>query len=122
MELLAPSTADCNEHEPVTEAPPLDPLRQPALPDLDVYLFNMGEHRRAHRFLGAHLVEGGVRFAVWAPNAQQVALVGSFNGWNADAHPMERRGSTGAWERFVPGLGHGFTYKFSVQQPSGRRQ
>ena len=80
----------------------------------------MGEQRRAHCLLGAHLVEGGVRFAVWAPNAQRVAVVGNFNGWNIHAHAMERRGSTGVWERFIPGLGHGFCYKFAVQKADGR--
>ena len=94
---------------PASEAPPrqpetVDPFKQRAIPDLDLYLFNMGEHRRAHRFLGAHLVEGGVRFAVWAPNAQRVSVVGSFNNWNATPTPMERRGSTGVWERFIPDL------------------
>jgi len=98
----------------------VDPLRGQSLPDFDLYLFNMGEHRRAHRLLGAHLVEGGVRFSVWAPNAQSVAVVGSFNGWNIHAHALQRRGSTGVWERFIPGLGHGFTYKFAVQKPGGR--
>ena len=85
--------------EPPPPAPPPDPSRLPSIPDLDLYLFNMGEHRRAHRLLGAHLVDGGVRFAVWAPNARRVAVVGSFNGWNKDAHPLERRGSSGATDQ-----------------------
>jgi 1,4-alpha-glucan branching enzyme len=76
----------------------------------------MGEHRRIHRYLGAHLVEGGVRFAVWAPNAERVSVVGTFNGWNVHAHAMQRHGSTGIWECFVPGLHHGFTYKFAVHK------
>jgi 1,4-alpha-glucan branching enzyme len=101
-------------------AVPADPLRGQSVPDFDLYLFNMGEHRRAHRLLGVHLVEGGVRFAVWAPNARRAAVVGSFNGWDVHAHALGRRGSTGVWERFVPGLGHGFTYKFAVEKPSGR--
>jgi hypothetical protein len=105
---------------PVNGEPPPDPSRLRSIPDFDIYLFNMGEHRRAYQFLGAHLVDGGVRFAVWAPNAQQVSLVGSFNNWNIHAHAMERRGSTGVWERFVPGLQHGFYYKFAVQKPGGR--
>ncbi len=102
--------------EPVS-APAADPSRQRSIPDFDIYLFNMGEHRRAHRFLGAHLVEGGVRFAVWAPNAQHVSVVGSFNGWDRHRHPLQQRGSTGVWEAFVPGLGHGFTYKFAIAMP-----
>jgi 1,4-alpha-glucan branching enzyme len=106
--------------EPVHEAPPPDPATLRSLPEFDLYLFNMGEHRRAHRLLGAHLVDGGVRFAVWAPNAQAVSIVGSFNDWNQGAHPLQRSGSTGVWERFVPGLNHGFYYKFAVQKPGGR--
>jgi 1,4-alpha-glucan branching enzyme len=91
-----------------------------SVPDFDIYLFNTGEHRRIHRFLGAHLVDGGVRFAVWAPNAERVSVVGSFNDWNIHAHALERRGSTGVWERFIPGLGHGLFYKFAVQKPGGQ--
>jgi 1,4-alpha-glucan branching enzyme len=117
----SPAPAEERTHqESENRQPRPDPLRGRSLPDLDLYLFNIGEYRRAHRLLGAHLVEGGVRFAVWAPNAQKVAVVGSFNGWNIHAHAMERRGDTGVWERFVPGLGHGFTYKFAVQKPGGR--
>src|SRR5215470_6437399 len=78
--------------------PAPDPSRLRSIPDFDLYLFNVGEHRRAHRLLGAHLVDGGVRFAVWAPNAQRVSVVGSFNNWNREDHPLERRGSTGVWE------------------------
>jgi 1,4-alpha-glucan branching enzyme len=95
----------------------VDPSRLRSIPDLDIYLFNVGEHRRIHRFLGAHLAEGGVRFAVWAPNAERVSVVGSFNGWNVEAHPMQRRGSTGVWERFIPDLHHGLYYKFALHQP-----
>src|SRR5262249_34316450 len=101
-------------------APPPDPSKLRSIPDFDIYLFNTGEHRRAHRLLGAHLVDGGVRFAVWAPNAQKVAVVGNFNGWNIHAHAMERRGSTGVWERFIPDLGHGCYYKFAVQKADGQ--
>ncbi len=100
----------------VPNGAPADPSRQRSIPDLDLYLFNMGEHRRIHRFLGAHLVDGGVRFAVWAPNAERVSVVGNFNGWNVHAHAMERRGSTGVWERFIPGLSHGLYYKFALHQ------
>src|SRR5262249_30565613 len=93
------------------------------IPELDAYLFNVGEHRRAHRFLGAHLAADGVRFAVWAPNAHRVSVVGDFNGWNADADPMRPRGSTGVWECHVGGgLQHGFGYKFAVDSHNGGRQ
>jgi 1,4-alpha-glucan branching enzyme len=102
---------------PAAGGRPVDPSRLRSIPDLDLYLFNRGEHRRIHRFLGAHLADGGVRFAVWAPNAERAAVVGSFNGWDPGAHPMGRRGSTGVWERFIPGLGHGLTYKFALHRP-----
>jgi 1,4-alpha-glucan branching enzyme len=102
---------------PPPQGRPIQAPSIPLIPELDLYLFNMGEHRRAHRFLGAHLVEGGVRFAVWAPGAERVSIVGSFNGWNVHAHELEPRGSTGVWEHFVPGLRHGFTYKFAVRRP-----
>jgi len=110
------------QQEPNAAGPTPAPADPRSVPELDVYLFNMGEHRRAHRFLGAHLAAGGVRFAVWAPNAQRVSVVGDFNGWNADAHPMRPRGSTGVWECHVDGLRHGFAYKFAVDGPAGARQ
>jgi 1,4-alpha-glucan branching enzyme len=97
-----------------------DPSRLPSIPEFDLYLFNVGEHRRAHRCLGVHKVEGGARFAVWAPNAQRVSVVGPFNDWNIHAHAMDRRGSTGVWERLVPGVAHGARYKFAIQKPDGR--
>jgi 1,4-alpha-glucan branching enzyme len=108
-----------NGHAEIVQAPQPDPLRRRSLPDFDIYLFNKGEHRRAYKMLGAHLVENGVRFAVWAPNAQRVSVVGNFNNWNIHAHAMDRRGSTGVWERFIPDLAHGQFYKFAVQKPSG---
>jgi 1,4-alpha-glucan branching enzyme len=98
---------------------PADPSTLRSIPDLDLYLFNVGEHRRAHRLMGAHPVDGGVRFAVWAPNAKAVSVAGSFNNWNVDTHRMHRRGSTGVWELFVPNLSHGLFYKFAVQKPNG---
>jgi 1,4-alpha-glucan branching enzyme len=114
----APSTPD--EPKDSNGLPPtVDPR---ILPDLDIYLFNMGEHRRIHRFLGAHLVADGVRFGVWAPNARSVSVVGDFNGWDANRHPLRRHGDTGVWETFIPGLKHGFAYKFAIERPSGERQ
>jgi 1,4-alpha-glucan branching enzyme len=78
---------------------------------------------RAYDVLGAHLAEGGsgpgVRFAVVAPNASRVSVIGDFNGWNPGAHPMERT-AAGAWQRFVPGLGPGAQYKYQVVSADGR--
>ncbi|MGA1825476.1 MAG: GlgB N-terminal domain-containing protein, partial [bacterium] len=97
----------------------LDSTKFESIPEEDIYYFNMGEHKRIHRFLGAHNLEHGVRFAVWAPNALEVAVVGSFNDWNIHAHAMSRRGSTGVWERFIPGLGPGIYYKFAIRKRDG---
>lgn len=98
----------------------MDSSKFQSIPEFDLYLFNTGEHRRIHKYLGAHLIDEGVRFAVWAPNAQQVSVVGSFNNWNIHAHAMERRGNSGVWERFIPGLHHGIFYKFAIQKPGGK--
>jgi hypothetical protein len=81
----------------------------PVLSDLDEYLLGEGTHQDLWRALGAHVTvhEGtaGTRFAVWAPNARRVSVVGDFNAWDGRRHPMRRRGGTGVWEIFVPGAG-----------------
>ena len=81
--------------------------------------FNSGVHRRAHQFLGAHARAvdgiGGVQFAVWAPNAERVSVVGTFNLWDGRRHPMRVRGSSGVWELFIPGIGPGTLYKFEIR-------
>ncbi len=97
----------------------IDSSKLETIPEEDIYYFNIGEHCRIHRFLGAHRLENGVRFAVWAPNAREVAVVGSFNNWNIHAHAMSKRGSTGVWERFIPGIDHGIFYKFAIRKPDG---
>ncbi|HXE91525.1 MAG TPA: 1,4-alpha-glucan branching protein GlgB [Terriglobales bacterium] len=84
----------------------------------DLYLFNEGSHHRLYEKLGSHVrtVEGvaGVGFGVWAPNAEQVFVIGDFNGWNRSSHPLHSRGDSGIWECFVPGLGRGEKYKFHI--------
>jgi 1,4-alpha-glucan branching enzyme len=84
----------------------------------DVYLFNEGSHYRLYQKFGAHLgnLDGqeGVCFAVWAPNAEYVSVVGDFNGWNRGSHALHPRGESGIWEGFIPGLGRGELYKFHV--------
>jgi 1,4-alpha-glucan branching enzyme len=97
-----------------------DPYRfPPVLGDLDLHLLAEGKHERAYEKLGAHVVEisgvQGVAFAVWAPNAQRVSVVGDFNHWDGRRHPMRVRGATGVWELFVPGLGDGEVYKFEIK-------
>src|SRR5439155_745976 len=96
-----------------------DPYRfGPQVPDSDLYLHTEGTLYEGWRALGAHVttVEGltGVRFAVWAPNAENVTLTGEFNDWDVRRHPMRRRNG-GVWELFVPDLGEGAPYKYHVR-------
>ncbi len=90
--------------------------------EVDLHLFNEGTHVRMHRCLGAHLARhggaSGTYFAVWAPNARKVAVVGDWNGWS-DPAPLEPRGSSGIWEGFVRGVGAGQRYKFRIDGADG---
>jgi len=85
----------------------------------DLHLFNEGTHRRAYRQLGAHLttLQGveGVSFAVWAPNAESVAVMGDFSGWDKSRHSLRPVGSSGIWKGFVPGVRRGAVYKYHVR-------
>ncbi len=93
------------------------------LGDLDLHLFNEGRHFELANCLGAQSVtiEGinGVRFAVWAPNAVRVAVVGDFNSWDSRRHPMRLRHRAGIWELFIPRVAPGSTYKFDIRGPGG---
>ncbi len=93
----------------------------PLLQDDDLHLFGEGRHHHVYRILGSHLmqVDGieGCRFAVWAPAAQRVSVVGDFNGWNGLRHPMRNRGSSGVWELFIPGLQADDLYKYEIAGP-----
>jgi 1,4-alpha-glucan branching enzyme len=84
----------------------------------DLYLFNEGSHFRLYDKLGAHALtaqgEAGVLFAVWAPGAEQVNVMGDFNGWDKFSHQLRPRGSSGVWESFVSGLGEGAAYKYHI--------
>jgi 1,4-alpha-glucan branching enzyme len=95
----------------------------PVLGEMDEYLLGEGKHKRLWQVLGAHLIthEGvaGVHFAVWAPNAQRVSVVGDFNIWDGRRHPMRRRGATGIWEIFIPGLREGNSYKYEIRTEAG---
>ena len=90
----------------------------PTVSEVDLYLFGRGDERRIFDKLGAQLrvVDGvaGVSFAVWAPNAKRVSVVGDFNQWNGRRHPLRLLGASGVWEIFVPGVGVGAHYKFGV--------
>jgi 1,4-alpha-glucan branching enzyme len=90
----------------------------PAISADDLYLFNEGTLHQAYRVLGSHRQVredvSGMRFAVWAPNAERVSVVGDFNGWDGRVHPMSVHGSSGVWEVFVPGIEPGAFYKFEI--------
>ena len=90
----------------------------PTLSEEDIYLFNEGNDHRIYTKLGAHLreIDGvpGVSFAVWAPNAERVSVVGDFNHWDGRFHPMRSLGASGVWELFIPGLEAGCKYKFEI--------
>jgi 1,4-alpha-glucan branching enzyme len=94
------------------------------LTDHDIYLFKEGSHTRLHEKLGAHLTtvdgQAGVQFAVWAPNAERVSVMGDFNGWNNASHELTARwDDSGIWEGFVAGIGSGSLYKFHVVSRHG---
>lgn len=101
-----------------------DPYRfAPLLGDVDTYLLAEGTHRRIYEVLGAHprTLDGvaGTVFAVWAPNARRVSVVGDFNCWDGRRHPMRFRPECGVWELFLPGTGAGDVYKFEILAASG---
>ena len=102
-----------------------DPYRfPPALGELDRHLLAEGSHRRLYERLGAHPCElegvAGVRFAVWAPNASRVSVVGPFNNWDGRRHPMRKHPGAGMWEIFVPGVPAEALYKFELISSSGQ--
>jgi len=93
------------------------------LTDYDLHLFGEGTFLRAFEKLGAHRVTAGgmvgIHFAVWAPNAAQVNLIGDFNGWDGRMHPMRNLGPSGVWEIFIPGLADGEKYKYEIRTRNG---
>jgi 1,4-alpha-glucan branching enzyme len=99
----------------------------PTLGELDMHLVTEGRHEELWRALGSHVVEmtgklgksAGTRFAVWAPNAQGVRVVGDFNHWNGVGHAMRVMGSSGLWELFIPGIGAGNKYKYEILTKDG---
>ena len=95
----------------------------PQMGELDLYLFGQGNHHKIYEKLGAHPMEingvGGVYFAVWAPNARNVSVIGNFNVWHGGKHQMRVLGSSGVWELFIPDIGVGEVYKYEVKDKSG---
>jgi 1,4-alpha-glucan branching enzyme len=101
-----------------------DPYRFPStLSDFDLHLLGEGTHYRAYEKLGAHLATldgvAGVRFAVWAPNARRVSVVGDWNGWDGRVHPLRLHPGNGLWEIFIPGLGSNALYKYEIMSKTG---
>ncbi len=102
----------------------LDPYSfGPVLGEMDIHLFSEGNHFDIYKKLGAHLAElkgvRGVHFAVWAPNAQRVSVVGDFNHWDGRVHPMRKIVNAGIWEIFIPDVAEGDHYKFEIRGPHG---
>ncbi|MEL7006682.1 MAG: 1,4-alpha-glucan branching protein GlgB, partial [Bacteroidota bacterium] len=94
------------------------------LTDFDIHLFKSGKHYNLYEKLGAHEVKvknkKGTFFAVWAPNAKSVSVIGNFNSWDNQATPLfPRWDGSGIWENFVPGVGHGEVYKYAIETQSG---
>jgi 1,4-alpha-glucan branching enzyme len=91
--------------------------------EIDLYLFGEGRHEEIYKKLGAHVTKmgrtKGVSFAVWAPHAAGVSVVGDFNGWNGKDHQMSMLGNSGVWELFIPKLTEGSLYKFAIRAPNG---
>src|SRR5438270_8606574 len=95
----------------------------PIMGEVDLHLFSEGQHWQLYAKFGAHLRTigdaGGVYFAVWAPNAQRVSVVGDFNGWDGRVNPMRRLLGSGVWELFLPGIKEGAHYKFEIRAQTG---
>jgi 1,4-alpha-glucan branching enzyme len=131
--VLSPETTGLRQNEPIRpdsyrwrfvfgdgrQIECLDPYAFPlVLTDYDLYLSGEGTDLQKYEKLGAHLREvsgvQGVHFAVWAPNASRVSVIGDFNSWDGTAHPMRSRGESGIWELFIPELPQGTLYKFEI--------
>ncbi len=95
----------------------------PTLGELDLHFIAEGKHYELYNKLGAHMVENegarGVSFAVWAPNAKRVSVIGDFNNWDGRLFPMRSMGDSGIWELFVPGLETGQLYKYEIKTAKG---
>ncbi|MDX6442709.1 MAG: 1,4-alpha-glucan branching enzyme, partial [Gaiellaceae bacterium] len=96
----------------------------PTVGDLDLHLLQQGKLEQLYEKLGAHVLEidgvAGTAFALWAPNARSVSVVGDFNSWDGRLNPMRSLGSSGIWELFVPGIEEGAAYKFEIRTQDGR--
>ncbi|MDX6529753.1 MAG: 1,4-alpha-glucan branching enzyme [Blastocatellia bacterium] len=115
----APKTIRAPRHSTSSTALKSSDDFSPTLGELDLHLFGEGKHERIYEKLGARVSthEGisGVTFAVWAPNAKSVSVVGNFNEWNGTKHRMRRLGTSGVWDLFIPGLTEGELYKYEIK-------
>ncbi|MCC6809906.1 MAG: 1,4-alpha-glucan branching protein GlgB [Deltaproteobacteria bacterium] len=105
-----PSASGKSRKSPASRADPLI-----VLSDEDLHWFHEGTHYKLYEKLGAQITDKGVELSVWAPNAEQVSVVGDFNGWDRKSHPMQPKSGMGLWHTFVPGLGKGTKYKFFIR-------
>jgi 1,4-alpha-glucan branching enzyme len=123
--MTAKSTKSTNRPgtDGATPSPATAPPRHAAaLGEQDIHLFREGTHARLYRKLGCQLGEGSARFAVWAPNAQSVSVIGEFNQWRSDAHPAQARwDSSGIWEVEIDGVAAGQKYKYVIVTRDGQR-
>ncbi len=106
--------------EPIVNDPLQGVENYSRLTDFDIYLFKSGKHYKLYEKLGSHVMEYkgviGTYFAVWAPNAQYLSVIGDFNGWNKGSHPLSLRwDNSGIWEGFVPHIGRGEVYKYFIK-------
>jgi len=108
-----------NKEDSTAQLPPLPPSEkehsEAFLTDFDLYLFAKGTFYRIYDKFGGQIVEGGVHFATWAPNAESISVIGEFNGWQEGENEMKRLNEGGVWALFIPGLKEGDTYKFSIK-------
>jgi 1,4-alpha-glucan branching enzyme len=99
------------------------PLTSALLTEFDLHLFAEGTSLELYEKLGAHPVVAdgvsGTQFAVWAPNAQSVSVLGDFNYWSAESHPLKAHGGSGIWEAFLPGVEPGALYKYAIESRVG---
>ena len=97
----------------------------PFITEMDRYLFGSGTHYDIYKKLGAHITEKdgekGVYFAVWAPNAKSISVIGDFNNWNEEADKMEKTGDVGIFELFIPGISTGVLYKYLIESAKGEK-
>ena len=102
----------------------LPTIRMSKLTDHDIYLFKEGNHTRLYEKLGCHMdQDGGAHFAVWAPNARSVSVIGDFNGWDAEKHVLKPRwDASGIWEAHVADVARGMPYKYRVTSNQGSTQ